>query len=213
MSAVGVFLLLFLPLGFAAVPPAAAPPDPNAVAVLHFANRGSEQDWLRTGLSDLLTVALSRIPSVRVLERSRLDALEKEHHFSQLQQAEVVKRLAQLERVGRVVVGTFEAKRQQLTLSAALVDANSGEVISTATVQGQLEQLGAWVEKLARELLRKIGARISEEELAKLRLVPTYDFPALQWHARGRDYFAEGNYADALEAFWRRSATPSLRGH
>ncbi len=198
-QAVGFLVLLFLPLCFAA----ASPADPNAVAVLHFANKGGEQDWLRTGLSDLLITAFSRIPSVRVLERTRLDALEKEHHFKQLQQAEVVKRLARLERVGRVVVGTFEAKGQQLTLNAALVDANSGAVMSTATAQGSLERLGILVEKLARDLLRKIGTRISEEELAKLRLVPTYDFPALQWHARGRDHFAEGNYADALEAFWR----------
>lgn len=174
----------------------------GSVAVLWFTNKGAEQDWMRTGLTEILITAFSRIPSVKVVERTRLDALEKELHLSQLQQAEAMGKLVMLERVDHVIVGSFETKGEKLEINAALVDANSGQVASTASVVGMVAHFGKLAEQLARQLLRKKVNGITEEELSKLRLVPSYDFSALQWHSRGRDRFAEGTYADALEAFW-----------
>jgi len=181
-------------------------PERPTLAVVWAGHRGLAQDWLRTALPDLLNAAFVRVPTFQVLERARLEALEKEHRLSSLLEGDLARRLKQLAKVRYVVVGTSAVDEETLYLRAMLFDAETGEPRGGLTeAAGRLEELAALVDRLVRALVARLETPLRPEELERLRFVPTGDLTALQWYSRGEEALVRGTYTDALEAFFQAS--------
>jgi len=110
------------------------------VAVLYFDNLTGdpEQDWLRTGLTEMLVTDLSQVTGIKLVGTDRvysilndLDMLE-----DPVTSAEVVRKVADRAQAQTVLLGSFAKAGDTLRINVKVQDAASGEILSTERVDG-----------------------------------------------------------------------------
>ena len=171
--AVGAFLLSRTKKPSIAVAPSA--PHRRAVAVLGFKNlTGKTEDaWLSTALSEMLTTELGEgdqlrtIPGESVANMKVSLALPDEDSFS----TTTLHRIAQNLGSDDVVVGSFlPVDNGQLRLDLRLQDTASGETLATVSEKGSTAQIDDLVSKAGDDLREKLGvAPLSEAQSASAR--------------------------------------------
>jgi TolB-like protein len=166
--------VLLLPL---AVPPAApfegAGADAKVLAVIAFDNSSGEPryDPLGRGIAAMMITDLAQVPSIRVVERERLQDVLGE---LQLQQTHLVDP-ATAQRVGRiagaeyVVTGSIAAMQPRVRIDTRVIRVETGEIVKTASVTGREDRFFELQERLADELIDGLEIALSPEQLEQLR--------------------------------------------
>jgi serine/threonine protein kinase/Flp pilus assembly protein TadD len=131
-----------------------------SLAVLYFENLSNDAslEWMRTGLTDMLVTDLSQSPNIRVLATDRLYQILDE--MGQLTQSinsfETVQAVAREADVGTVLLGSFAEAGGRIRISARLQDADSGEILTSESVEGQGEEsIFGLVDELTRRIKRQ----------------------------------------------------------
>lgn len=192
-----------LAIGAVAAPVCAAEPAKRVVAVTSFANLNKDpaQDWLSTGIGETLTVKLSQVPSLAVVERMRLADAMKE---LQLQDTAVVDP-ATASKIGKVVgaqtivMGAIQKVGEQLRLTARFVEADTGAITNTAQADGTVKEVFDLQDRLADALLKSLDVKVSAEVGEKMRAKPTEDIAAYEAYSKGVSSMQSGNYDKAAE--------------
>ena len=141
-------LALSLLLGLLVAAPASAEPR---IAVLYFDNIGNpELDMLRLGLAEMMIVDLSNRPDVAVIERNRINQvlgeldLQTTDKFDPSRAVEIGKLLG----AERMVLGSYFELLGTLTMTASVVEVETGQSIGGHKVQGQVAQFSALLEQV-----------------------------------------------------------------
>lgn len=171
--AIAAFVLVRTKKPLIAVAPSA--PHRRAVAVLGFKNLtgNTENAWLSTALSEMLTTELGEgnqlrtIPSESVANMKISLALPDEDSFS----IGTLHRIAQNLGSDDVVAGSFlPIGNGQLRVDLRLQDTASGETLATVSEKGSKEQIDDLVGKAGDDLREKLGvAPLSEAQSASAR--------------------------------------------
>ncbi len=110
------------------------------VAVLYFDNLtgDAEQDWLRTGLTDMLVTDLSQITAIKMVGTDRIYSILKDLDMLEnpVTSAEVVRQVAVRAGAQTVLLGSFAKAGDTLRINVKVQDATSGEILSTERVDG-----------------------------------------------------------------------------
>lgn len=178
LLAAGAALLFSACAPTALTPPAPSAPAPGAlsaapssrrqtVAVLPFANDGvgghERLDFLREWLPDVIGASLRSAEELRVVERRELLKILQEQKLgaSALASKEGRLQLGKIAGAQTLVFGSFAAIGDTLQLSARIVDVESGVVLKSAAVHGDISTARSLGNDLSRRLANDLGLSVA----------------------------------------------------
>jgi len=192
---VTAFLMLRQP------PPPEATPAGLSIAVLPFDTRSldPEDRYLSKGITDGLISSLKRVEALRVPDRASVHALRERD----LPLAEMARSLE----VVHLLQGTVDLGGGRLRVTTRLIDVVEGEEIWSRSFDRPQEELFAFQEELAREVVKQMQVEAAAGETLFRR--PTESLEAYSLYLKGRDHWnqrtAEG-LRRAVEYFERALA-------
>ncbi len=179
---------------------------PNSIAVLYFINLSQNPDWipLQKGLTDMVITDLSKVSSLTVVERARLQSLLDEMGLgmSGLVKEETAPRMGKLLGAARVVQGTFSGKdAENVRIDASLADIRSGSLIAAENITGSLQQFYQLEKDLVFNVIDALGIKLSIKERRAIQEIPTKNLLAFMAYCRGLDYEDKGQWDLARNEF------------
>jgi TolB-like protein len=181
-------------------------PRARTLSILYFDNLSKSPDfeWLRTGLSDMLTTDVAASGAVTVVEREKLAEVLKEQ---ELQLSGAVKdddavRVGAILAAKRIVYGSFIVAGQSLRIEARLVDTESAAVLGAVSAEGKKDEALALERKIAAGILSSLGiqARVAPSSGG------TSQPDAAAAYYRGLAALDSGAYQEARARFTEASA-------
>lgn len=174
--------VIFLASGCTAVNEALGGPEaPEAVlpdsldanlAVLAFENNTGDPryDPLGRGLASMMTSDLASVPTLRLVERERLQELVDELNLQQSDyfDPETALQVGLFIGADHVIVGSIVAVEPEIRLDTRVVKVETAEVVQTASVTGREDALFDLQRELAESLIAGIDVVLSDEARASL---------------------------------------------
>ena len=153
--------------------PAALPDSLDAtLAVLAFTNDTGDPryDPLGRGLASMMASDLAAVPTLRLVERDRLQALVDELELQQTRAVdpETALQVGLFLGADHVVVGSVTAVQPEIRIDTRVVRVETSEVVQTASVTGQEDALFELQQALAASLIDGIDVVMSDEARASL---------------------------------------------
>jgi len=166
----------------------------NSVAVLPFVNasRNADLEYLSDGMTDSLINNLSQLPNLSVKGRSSVFRYKGVDIDPQ--------KLASDLSVQAILSGRVVQHGDDLTLYLSLVDGRNGNQIWGEQYNRKLSDLVSLQTDIAREVSRKLQARLSGTDEQRLTRNYTSDSEAYQLYLKGRYHTLKGSRADLLTA-------------
>ena len=182
----------------------------NTIAILYFENKGkkTELNPLQKGLSEMIITDLSKVKSLKVLERIRLQQLIEEMNLSEtdLVDQKTAPRLGKLLGASRLVKGSFfELTGDKINIDAFVAKARTGEIDATTNVAGNMQEFFRMEKDLVFKILDQMKIKLTDDERESILEIPTQNFFALLQYSRGLDYEDQGMYTQAFEAYSQAS--------
>ncbi|MGH7895661.1 MAG: CHAT domain-containing protein, partial [Candidatus Binatia bacterium] len=151
-----VALALAARLGRSLLPSAAGP---VAVGVMDVRARGAGvPEWMRTLTRDSLNTVLSRVPSVQVYSRQKIDFLREKRGLTEIEAAEALG-------MRKMLAARIAVDGDRVTLDVEVIDIKSGLLEATERVTGPEEKLLELETELALRALTALGVHPSADEL------------------------------------------------
>jgi TolB-like protein len=167
----------------------ATPPEPGTVAVMPWAYVGSDESLrpLGYGVAQLVVTDLSRISSLKLVERERVQVLLDELELASggHVEARTAARAGRLLRAERVVQGVVRQTRGGVELEATVVRTADGTVEATSGAGDRLERLFGIEKTVVLGLLERLDVRVTPAELRAITERPTQDLQAFLAASRG----------------------------
>jgi TolB-like protein len=181
------------------------PPPPNTVAVMPFRYTGTDSTYrpLSRGLAALVVTDLSRVHSLRLLERERVQALLDEMKLSESGRVDPASgaRSGHLIGASQVVQGQFDVQPNQVRVNATVVRTSDAGVAATGTGADRLQALFDVEKQVVFQLLGKMGITLTPAEQTAISERPTRDLEAFLLYSRGLAAQDQGNFSAASQAF------------
>jgi len=179
-------------------------------AVLEFANAATDDsyDALGRGLQSMLTTDLSRVQSVTLVERARLEEV-----FAELSLVETGRidpktaaELGRLSGASHLLDGSFTVVGGTMRLDARLLEVQTSDVVLAESLEGPREDFWDLQKQLVDRLVRALSISLTSKERFALRDPHTADFEAFRSFSSGLALFDDGRYDESLKALERAVA-------
>ena len=134
------------------------------VAITGFANISGnpEDEWLGTGIAETLAMDAAQIQSVSVVPRERVsDTLRMLRRQTGEPEERLYVRAARALGARWAVSGAFQRSRDAVRVTASLTEVATGDLVSTARVDGRIDAIFELQDRLVRELAASLRAAIS----------------------------------------------------
>jgi len=178
----------------------------NTIAILYFENKGEKADLnpLQKGLSEMVITDLSKVKSLKVVERVRLQELVQEMNLGEtdIVDQKTAPRLGKLLGANRLVKGSFfNLTNEKLNIDAFVTKARTGEIDASTNISGNIKDFFRLEKDLVFKIIDEMKIKLSEEEREAILEIPTEDFFAFLQYARGLDFEDRGQFTQAYEAY------------
>ena len=181
------------------------PESQRSVAILLFKNdtRDPALDWLKRGLTDMLTTDLKQSPYINLISFSRLLEVaeqlgEDRSNWDDLAKIEKVSRSANTD---LVISGKYYRDKNNLIIEVELIDIKSATVIPIEPVTGtSLERIFAMVDELSQKVRENLKADIrrkSDENVTLANMTNSVD--AFRCYSKATENMEKLLYFDALK--------------
>ena len=166
----------------------------ESIAVMPFVNETGNPDleYLSDGMTETLIASLGNLPNLSVKSRSSVFRYKGQDRDARTIGAELS--------VPAIVTGRVVQRGQDLTLYIELVDAATENSLWKHTYNRNLSDLVDLQSDIARDVARKLGARLSGAEEARLTRSYTADPEAYQLYMRGRFHTLRVTRQELLKA-------------
>ncbi|MHB1048983.1 MAG: tetratricopeptide repeat protein [Bacteroidota bacterium] len=183
----------------------------NTIAILYFENKGqrSEYDPLQKGLAEMVITDLSKVHSLKVVERIRLHQLVQEMNLSEtdLVDQKTAPRLGKLLGAHRLVKGSFfELTGDKINIDAFVTRPRTGTVDVTTNITGDINNFFRLQKNLVFKIIDEMQIKLSDEEREAILEIPTENFFAFLQYSRGLDFEDRGMYTQAYDAYSQAAA-------
>ncbi len=204
--AIALVLLIWKPWSGRQTVPALT--EKPSLAILYFKNNTGDatlNHW-RTALSDLLITDLSQSKYLRVLSGENMfDILEQLNQLdAQTYSSDLIRDMARRGGVENVLVGNYTRAGNVFRINVTLLDANTGELIGSESVQGTGERsFYSMVDELTRRV--KENFDIPDEVIAadideQVGRITTSSPEALRLFTEGSELIRQADYGRALQS-------------
>jgi len=188
----------------------AVKPDAKTVAVCNYQDLSPDSSYraFQKGLAAMLITDLSKIKSIRVVERLRLQALLGEMRLGQtgIVDAKTAPRVGRLLGAGNVVLGNLSRGSIKATTS---VSGNSPGAVSVAVEEKNFYDLPALIIK---DLAKIMALTLTADEIQAIGVPHTKVFQAFVHFGEALDALDAGNW-EAAKSFFKKAldADPEFR--
>ena len=206
-----------------------ARPAKITIAVLPFENitKNPEEDWLAQGLAEQITTGLTKIGSLKVVERMQMEKVLTEQNFqmSDIADQNSSVKIGQVLSAGKLLVGSYQVVNENISVTARIVDVESGAVDEKHTFShsDQLDNIFELYDALIQDILKSFDVKITKSQTSKIEQFKksgTKNAKAYEFYTKGltafqaadekslkqaRDYFKKAlgkdkKYTDARKA-------------
>ena len=178
-------------------------PDPNTVAVCYYQDLSPDKSLraFQKGLAAMVISDLTKIKSIRVVERIRLQALLEEMKLGQtgLVNSKTAPRLGKLLGAQNIVFGSLTLGSIKATTSLASSD--KGDVIGSASVSVDKDKFFELPMAIVRETADIMGIVLTGEERKAIGVPHTKVYKALVYFGQALDALDAGKWKEANEFF------------
>ena len=183
----------------------------NTVAILYFENKGrkAELNPLQKGLSEMLITDLSKVKSLKVLERIRLQQLIEEMNLSETDMVDqkTAPRLGKLLGAYRLIKGSFfDLTGDKINIDAFVAKSRTGEIDVSTNIAGSVQDFFRMEKDLVFKIIDQMKIKLTDEERESILEIPTENFFAFLQYSRGLDFEDQGLYTQAFEAYSQAAA-------
>ena len=177
----------------------------NTVGVLYFRNMGNKRglDPLQKGMADMLITDLSKVKSLKVIERIRMQKLFEEMGLGStgLVDEATAPRIGKLLGAATLINGTFlDLTEYGFRVDAGLVRTKE-RTIQTDYVEGKLLRLFQLEKDLIFRIVDRMGIELTQEERDEIEIIPTENILAFMAYCRGLDYEDKGMFERASQEY------------
>ncbi len=178
----------------------------NTVSVLYFQNqtRRPDLDPLQKGLTLMLITDLSKIESLQLVERSRIQALLEELRLGTtgLVDQQTAPRVGRLLGAAYLVGGRLvPAQQNGLQIDSDVVRVSRQDTLGRPASTGPFEELIRMEKELLFEIVRLLQLDLTPAQMETLRKPLTTDLTALMEWFQGVDLSDQQKYDQAAEAY------------
>lgn len=178
-------------------------PDPNTVAVCYYQDLSPDKS-LRTfqkGLAAMVISDLTKIKSIKVIERIRLQALLEEMKLGQtgLVDSKTAPRLGKLLGAQNIVFGSLALG--SIKAVTALASSDKGGVLGSASVSVDKDKFFELPMAIVRETANIMGIVLTDEEKKAIGVPHTKVYKALVYFGQALDALDAGKWKEANEFF------------
>jgi len=182
------------------------PVPANTVAVLYFQNLGDKKDLdpLQKGLAEMLITDLSKVISLKVVERVKLQALLDEMKLGTTPSFDQVSapRMGKLMRAGKLIKGSFlNVGEDKFRIDANFIGTQDGEYKQVSNVSGNLSDYFKLEKDLVFNIVDDMGIKLTDKEREDIRIIPTESFLAFVAFSKGLDLEDKGMYQEAANQY------------
>jgi tetratricopeptide (TPR) repeat protein len=181
--------------------------SPNTVAVLPFTFTGADTSFkpLERGFAELVTTDLSQSSQLKVLERSRIQALLDEIELQRTTGAEsgTGVRAGKMLQAGRLVGGTIsQLGSDQLRADAFVTNVQTTQTVGNGSSDQQAaDQLFTLEKNVVLRLFGDLGVTLTTAERNTIEQRPTRSLAAFLAYSRGLELQDAGRFDDAGRFF------------
>jgi TolB-like protein len=177
-----------------ALSPAGASGAENAIAVLPFANRSSDQEneYFSDGLTEELINALTKVEGLRVVAWSSA--------FQLKGKARDIRRIGEQLRVRAVLEGSVRRTADRLRITAQLVDARNGHYIWSETYERALKDVFAVQDEISDAIVGALRIKLVGRAGRSLVTRYTQNLQAYHLYLKGRFYWNKRTEEDFYKA-------------
>lgn len=160
--------------------------SPMRLVVLPFKNitRQPEDAWLAESFSESLTMSLTQVDSLQLIERSQIQAVLQEQSFSQsaFVDPQSAPELGKILGANKVLIGNYQKIGQTLVVNTRVVDVSSGQIDPSLTTQ---------VQGSAQDILA-LQSQLSKRFLNSLKISPNLALPQLTQSSEAYRFYMQG---------------------
>lgn len=180
----------------------------NTVAVANFdaSHLSPELAPIARGLAEFTSIDLTKVQSLTVVERLKLDVILQELEFGASGYVDPASapRMGRLMGARKLVTGSvLNIGEEDLKLDAAVVNTADSSSARPEGVEGELEKFFKVQKDFVFGIIKELGITLTAEERDVIREVPTESFLAFLAYCRGLDYQSRGRewYGAAKQEF------------
>lgn len=181
--------------------------EPGTVAVIPFTYQGEDPRYavLGRGLAEMLSVDLSQVRALRVVERVRLQVLLDELALAQSAAVDpgTAPRVGRLLGAQRLVGGSYDILDGDVLRADVLTwDVGTATPVNRLDSRSEaLDALFALEKDLAFSLIAEMGIELTPEERERIEFVPTRNLQAFLAYSRGLAQEDAGQFDQAARSF------------
>ncbi|MBN2569861.1 MAG: tetratricopeptide repeat protein [Deltaproteobacteria bacterium] len=178
-------------------------PDSNTVSVCYYEDLSPENSLraFQKGLAAMLITDMSKIKSLRVVERLRIQSLFQEMRLGQtgIIDESTAPRVGHLLGAEHLVTGNLAVGSIRTTTS--LVSASMGKVTGSSTVDVEKEKFYELPRLIIENFASIKGIELSPEEKKAIGIPHTKNYEAFNYYGEGLNALDEGKWQDAKDLF------------
>ena len=178
----------------------------NTIAVVDFdgSHLPANLAPLSAGFAEFTASDLSKVRSLQVVDRMKIDAILNELKLSSSQYADpsTAPRLGRIIGSRKVVTGTMlNIGDKGLRIDGAVVNTVDSSAKMTGTTEGDLNAFFKVQKDFVFKIIDDLGIDLTAEERDSIQKVPTESYLAFMAYCRGLDYKKRGMYGQARAEF------------
>ncbi len=178
----------------------------NSIGVIDFDNSQltPEMAPLSKGLAEMTAIDLSKVSSLKVVDRLKIDAILGELNLSgsQFSDPRVGPRLGKLMGSRQIVSGVLTGLGDEnIRLDGAIVNTTAGTSNATESSQGELAKFFQIQKEFVFNIIDSLGIDLTIEERNAIQEVPTESFLAFMAYSKGLEFRSMGMYQEAAGEF------------
>jgi tetratricopeptide (TPR) repeat protein len=178
-------------------------PDKNTIAITYFQNLSNSKELaaFQKGLIAMIISDLSKISSLKPVERLKLQALLQEIQLGQtgIVDPSTAPRIGRLLGAENVVVGTID--KGSIRLATTLVSSSSEQIKGSASFSVPEDAFFEIPKLIAQKLAEILGLHLTSEELKALSTPHTKKFKAVVYYGEALDALDAGDWKKAKNLF------------
>jgi len=182
---------------------AALKPDSNTVAVCYYQDISPDKSLLafQKGLASMVITDLSKIKSVKVIERVRLQALLEEMKLGQtgIVDPKSAPRVGKLLGAENMIVGNLSSG--SIKAVTTLASSGKGTVKGSASVSVDKDKFFELPMIIVRDIAKILGITLSDDESKAIGVPHTKVYNALIYYGKALDSLDSGNWKEAKDFF------------
>ena len=161
----------------------------NAVAVMTFSNITGEpaDEWIGSGIAETVTSDLKKVRGLSVIGRERTFEALKDlstgalRDFDESIAIDIGRRLA----ASWILGGGYQRMAEMIRITARVIDVNTGEVIRTVKIDGNIKEIFSLQDKIVYELSKGLNLELGTSEITDIEAEETKSVEAYESFSRG----------------------------